>query len=208
MTPLAIQHFKKILAIGAHADDLEIGCYATLQQLADNGAEIHFVVLSGSAERQQEQALSIKTWGLPIRFQHFAFTDGLLPQQVPEIKQAIREFVNGHTYDLILVHNREDQHQDHLTLGHLAYNLFRETIIWEYEIPKYDIDTPQPNLYISLTKEQIEAKVRHLEHNFASQATKAWYTGETFLSLARLRGIQCNAAYAEAFICRKLSILL
>jgi LmbE family N-acetylglucosaminyl deacetylase len=208
MTSLHFSGLKRVLALGAHADDLEIGCFGTLQKIKNAGVPIDCLLLSGSAERQQEQAKSLSEWGIHARYYHLSFADGLFPAQSPEIKEAIKEFISDHSYDLVLVHNRQDHHQDHYTLGQLAYNIFRNTLVWEYEIPKYDIDTPQPNVFIPLTEDELGAKVRHLAHNFASQATKAWYSDETFRGLARLRGIQCNAAFAEAFICRKFVVSL
>jgi LmbE family N-acetylglucosaminyl deacetylase len=204
MQPLSIINCKRILALGAHADDLEIGLYGTLQKLLKAGATIDCILLSGSEERQVEQKKSYQEMGLIGKFAHFSFQDGLFPSQLPEIKAAIKSVIEGETYDLVFTHNRQDHHQDHYSLGHLAYNLFRDTTILEYEIPKFDVDTPQPNVFIPLSEAEIDAKVHHLERNFASQASKAWYTAETFRGLARLRGVQCNASYAEAFICRKV----
>jgi LmbE family N-acetylglucosaminyl deacetylase len=208
MTPIAFSKLGRVLALGAHADDLEIGCYNTLQKIKEAGVPIDCLLLSGNEARQQEQLKSFDEWGLEGRKAHGSFQDGLFPAQLVEIKTAIRSFIEGFTYDLVLVHNREDHHQDHYTLGQLAYNLFRETLIWEYEIPKYDVDTTRPNVFVPVTEAEMEMKVGHLLRNFASQATKAWYSAETFKGLGRLRGIQCNAAYAEAFICRKMVVTL
>ena len=203
MIELGLENCRRVLALGAHADDLEIGCHGTLQKMRARGIEVDGLLLSGSEDRKAEQRKSFAEMGWTGRSEHFSFDDGLFPMQAAAIKQAIRGFIEGQSYDLVLVHATQDHHQDHYTLGHLAYNLFRNTLIWEYEIPKYDVDTPQPNVFIRLTEAEIEAKVSHLERNFASQAVKQWYGPETFRGLARLRGVQCNAPYAEAFLCRK-----
>ena len=198
--------FKHILAIGAHCDDLEIGCWGFIQRLMNSGAQVDCIILSSSEERKLEQMASFQEGRINGRIHIDGFIDGLFPSQIPEIKAAIQAFSAGQNYDLILSHTYSDRHQDHAALGNLAYNLFRDHLILEYEIPKYDVDTPQPNVFIPLTAEQIEGKTGHLARHFKSQSNKAWYSPETFKGLARLRGVQCNAAFAEAFICRKMVI--
>ena len=206
MQPLQLPAFGRVLALGAHADDLEIGCYGTLTKLMRSGAQIDALILSGTEERKQEQAASFAAWGWQGRTGHLSFEDGLFPSQAAEIKAAVRAFASGQVYDLVLVHHRADHHQDHALLGGLAYNLFRSCQIWEYEIPKYDVDTVQPNVFVPLSEAEMAEKVGHLMSHFACQQTKAWYTPGTFEALGRLRGVQANATFAEAFTCRKLAV--
>lgn len=205
MQQLQLPAFGRVLALGAHADDLEIGCFGTLSKLMRRGTQVDGLILSGSDERKQEQAASFAAWRWNGRAEHLSFADGLFPSYAAEIKASIKAFTAGQAYDLVLVHHKADHHQDHALLGALAYNLFRNCPIWEYEIPKYDVDTIQPNVFVPLSAAEMAGKVAHLMSHFTSQQAKAWYTPGTFEALGRLRGVQANTNFAEAFTCRKLA---
>jgi LmbE family N-acetylglucosaminyl deacetylase len=134
------------------------------------------------------------------------FRDGFMPFSGAEVKDVFESLKQSVSPDLILTHNAQDAHQDHRLISKLTWNTFRDHFILEYEIPKYDGDMGRPGVFIPLTKDQCQQKVRHLMEAFPSQRAKAWFEENTFLSLMRLRGMECNApsGYAEAFYCRKL----
>ncbi|HUH86325.1 MAG TPA: PIG-L family deacetylase, partial [Stellaceae bacterium] len=133
------------------------------------------------------------------------FRDGFFPSQHAPIKETFERLKREYQPSLILTHYREDLHQDHRLICELAYNTYRDHLIWEYETPKYDGDLGNPNLFAPLADPHYRGKVAALLEHFPSQRSRAWFTAETFLALMRLRGIGCNAAsgYAEAFYCRK-----
>ena len=134
------------------------------------------------------------------------FKDGFLPYAGPEVKKIFEELKQSVAPDLIFTHNRNDAHQDHRMLAELTWNTFRDHMILEYEIPKYDGDMGRPGVFVPLTAELCEKKIRFITDTFQSQSSKLWFQPETFRSLMRLRGMECNApsGYAEAFFCRKL----
>ncbi len=202
-----------VLCLGSHSDDIEIGCGGTVLRLAERypGSAFHWVVLSAAgaraAEAQDAAARFTKSAHLrgPILK---TFPDGFLPYVASEVKQFFEELKGSISPDLIFTHNRKDAHQDHRLVAELTWNTFRDHLILEYEIPKYDGDLGQPSLFVPLTAEQYRTKVDHLIEAFPSQHAKPWFQPETFLSLMRLRGMECNApsGYAEAFYCRKMVI--
>jgi LmbE family N-acetylglucosaminyl deacetylase len=198
-----------VLCLGAHSDDLEIGCGGTILELGERypGTSFHWVVFSAIGVRHaeaQNAAALFAGRGLQGPFLK-TFRDGFMPYDGAEIKAAFEELkpVNP---DVIFTHTRDDAHQDHRLLSELTWNTFRDHLILEYEIPKYDGDMGRPNVFVPLTPETCQAKVRNLMEVFPSQRAKRWFEESTFLSLMRLRGMECNAAsgYAEAFYCRKL----
>ena len=202
----------KILCLGSHSDDIEIGCGGTVLQLLAQGRKLDvvWVVLSSDKRREGEAR---KSAGLFLEGAHRKeiivkrFRDGFFPFDGPKIKEFFEELKRV-SPDLILTHNRKDAHQDHRTIAELTWNTFRNHLILEYEVPKYDGDLGQPSVFVPLEPDLCQLKVKHLLDAFPSQRNKRWFERETFLSLMRLRGMECNSpsGYAEAFYCRKLTI--
>ena len=201
----------KILCLGSHSDDIEIGCGGTiLRLLAHDAAEVTWVVFSSSRARAREARTSAELFLKQAKRREIIvhnFHDSFFPFEGAKIKQGF-ERVKRTSPDLIFTHNRKDAHQDHRLIAELTWNAFRNHMILEYEIPKYDGDLGQPNLFVPLQPEFFKKKVRHLLSIFRSQRSKHWFQEETFLSLMRLRGMECNApsGYAEAFFARKLTV--
>lgn len=212
MLPLNLRapggHPLRVLCLGAHSDDIEIGCGGTVLQLAAAGADVHWAVFSGTPARADEAHRSARRFlGPPAtrRLILHGFRDGFFPAQFADIKEAVEALATQVRPDLVLTHYREDRHQDHRVLSDLAWNTFRRQVVLEYEIPKWDGDLGRPNLYVPLTPAQMRKKVRLLMEVFASQRGKDWFSEETFEGLMRLRGIECRApsGWAEAFYGRK-----
>jgi LmbE family N-acetylglucosaminyl deacetylase len=199
--------------LGAHSDDIEIGAGATLLSWLDEGIhlDVHWCVLSGAGEREQEATASAADFlaaAASRKIEVMAFRDGFFPEQGEQIKvwfEALKDRVDP---DVIFTHRGDDAHQDHRQVARLAWNTFRDHLILEYEIPKWDGDMARPNLYMPVSISVIQRKVDLLISHFGSQRSKQWFDDETFLGLARLRGMECRAQerYAEAFIARKLSL--
>ncbi len=203
----------RVLCLGAHCDDLEIGCGGTVMQLvaAQPDIEIDWVIFSSNPRREQEARASAADFlagsarsGIDIR----QFRNGYFPYIGTEIKDCFEQLKSTANPDLILTHWREDMHQDHRLIGELTCNTFRNHLVLEYEIPKFDGDLGRPNTFVSISDEIRRKKVELILRHFPSQADKQWFCAETFNGLMRLRGVECNAAtgYAEAFHCRKLAI--
>jgi LmbE family N-acetylglucosaminyl deacetylase len=202
-----------VLCLGAHSDDIEIGAGATLLSLQERGVrlDVRWCVLSGSGEREGEARASASDFlssAERVQVEILSFRDGFFPEQGEAIKswfEALRERVNP---DLILTHRKGDAHQDHRRVCRLTWNTFRDHCILEYEIPKWDGDMGQPNLYVPISAVALKRKVDLLMAHFGSQRSKQWFDSETFLGLARLRGMECRAPerYAEAFVGPKLML--
>jgi LmbE family N-acetylglucosaminyl deacetylase len=204
----------RILGLAAHPDDLEIGCAGALLRWQRPGGfasgpwTCQVVVATGTDERVAEaRAACAELLGdrLAGPLVALGLTDGFLPAQWEEVKRRLAAAIDGPP-DLVLTPGRSDAHQDHRLLGELAWQLCRQSTIWEYEIPKWDGDLGQPNLYVPLDEEVMSAKVALLHRHYASQRTKPWYDAEVFRGLARLRGVECAAPYAEAFTARKIVV--
>jgi LmbE family N-acetylglucosaminyl deacetylase len=201
-----------ILCLGAHSDDIEIGLGATLIGLIARGAgvDVHWCVLSGSGEREHEARASATDFlsGAGARIEVLSFRDGYFPEQGEAIKSWFETLKKHGSPDLIFTHNRHDAHQDHREINRLTWNTFRDHRILEYEIPKWDGDMGQPNLYVPIAAAVLRRKIDLLEKHFGSQRSKHWFDAETFSGLARLRGMECRAPerYAEAFFARKLML--
>jgi LmbE family N-acetylglucosaminyl deacetylase len=200
----------RVLTLGAHPDDIEIGCAGTLLRLAEEGriAAATWVVLSGSGVRRAEAEAGARAAlaGVPeVEIRLEEFRDGFFPARYEPIKDLIAALVPLQP-DVILVPRRDDAHQDHRLLGELAWTVFRDHLILEYEIPKYDGDLATPNLYVDLPAWAAERKVDLLLETFASQRDRTWFAAETFRGLMRLRGVESRApsGYAEGFVCRKV----
>jgi LmbE family N-acetylglucosaminyl deacetylase len=200
----------RVLAIGAHPDDAEIGCGGTILKLIRDGsvASICWVVLTGSSARAEEARTSAEAMleGAPEKLiLQRGFRDGFLPYQGAEVKGFFEDVKRDFSPDLILTHQRHDLHQDHRTACELTWNTFRDHMILEYEVPKYDGDMGQPNAFVTLDAEVCRRKVEHLMTYFGTQVPKRWFKEDLFSGLMRLRGMECNSptSYAEAFYCRK-----
>jgi LmbE family N-acetylglucosaminyl deacetylase len=199
-----------VLAIGAHPDDIEIGCAGTLLKLIEQEAisEVRWVVLSGSGERAKEARRSaeelldrVPTSDVVVR----DFPDGFFPYEGQRIKDYFEELKAAFSPDVVFTHQRADLHQDHRLSCELTWNTFRDHLILEYEVPKYDGDMSAPNAFVPIEERLHRRKIDHLMSHFGSQVSKRWFKEELFSSLLRLRGMECNSpsSYAEAFFCRK-----
>ena len=202
----------KILCMGAHSDDIEIGCGGAILRLANEypGCEIDWVVFSAAGTREAEARRGAQLFaGFGLRGPLLkSFQDGFMPYVGAEIKAVFENDLKQLSPDLIFTHNGNDAHQDHRLISQLTWNTFRDHFILEYEIPKYDGDMGRPTVFLSLEKEVCEKKVGYLIDAFRSQQTKHWFQPETFFGLMRLRGMECNSVsgYAEAYYCRKLTL--
>jgi len=202
----------KVLCLGAHSDDIEIGCGGTILRFVRQypNCVFHWAVFSAPgvrAEEAQRGAVLFAGARALKRPLLKGFQDGFMPFAGVEVKTVFEE-LKTLSPDLIFTHNRNDAHQDHRLLAELTWNTFRDHMILEYEIPKYDGDLGRPSVFVPLDSELCERKVQYLMDTFESQRSKRWFQSDTFFSLLRLRGIECNApsGYAEAFYCRKLML--
>jgi len=200
----------RVLAIGAHPDDAEIGCGGTILRLIRDAAvsAICWVVLTGEDSRAAEARASADAMleGAPeTLILQQRFRDGFLPYQGAEVKGFFEDVKRDFSPHLILTHQRHDLHQDHRTACELTWNTFRDHFILEYEVPKYDGDMGRPNAFVTLEDEICRRKVEHLMTYFGTQVPKRWFKEDLFSGLMRLRGMECNSpsSYAEAFYCRK-----
>jgi len=203
-----------VLCLGAHADDIEIGCGGTLLKLTEQNRDVtvHWVVFSATPPRAREARSSAQVFLQSARAKKViikSFRDSYFPFMGERIKDFMQQLGRQISPDLIFTHYRKDLHQDHRLLAELTGNAFRNHFILEYEIPKYDGDMGAPNTYVHLAKDVADRKVRHLCNQFKTQKSKPWFSEDTFLSLLRLRGLECNSPgkYAEAFYCHKMVIL-
>ena len=215
MLPLALPRDPdaplKLLFLGAHCDDIEIGCGGTVLQLLANrpNVDVTWVVFSSNSVREQEARSSAARFlqqAARSRVIVHQFRDGHFPYLGSEIKQSFESLKSEVDPDLIFTHARDDRHQDHRTVSDLTWNTWRRHLILEYEIPKYDGDLGAPNVFSPLSKDVCQRKAAIICEAFRSEAGKGWMSEDTFLALARLRGIECAAPerYAEAFHGRKL----
>ena len=202
-----------ILCIGAHSDGIEIGCAGTLLSLARSRTDTRFVwaIFTGDQQRQVEarkSAQSLFPGNAPVELRLHDFPDGRLPYVGAPVKDAMEKLKAEVDPDLILSHWSGDRHQDHRFLSELTWNTFRDHLILEYEIPKYDGDFGSPNLFVSLEPDIREQKIAHILRSYPSQSNREWFDRETFTAILRLRGMECRAqsGYAEAFFSRKLPI--
>jgi LmbE family N-acetylglucosaminyl deacetylase len=204
------QPLQRLLAIGAHSDDIEIGCGGTIIRLLQDYPDlaVGWVVLSAHGPRLAEARASADAMLARVK-QHDividSFRDGFLPYEGPAVKERFEELKQRFQPDLVLTHYGRDAHQDHRLVSELTWNTFRDHLILEFEIPKYDGDLGAPNFFVRLEREHVQRKIDHLLEHFPSQADKRWFAEDLFRSLMRLRGMECNApsTYAEAFYTRK-----
>jgi len=203
--------FSKILCLGAHSDDIEIGCGGTILRWLDENpsAEVYWIVLGAAGNRSAEALQSANTFLAKARQKEIVvkeFRDGYFPYMGAEIKDFFEELKRKYHPDVILTHYREDRHQDHRLVSELTWNSFRNHLILEYEIVKYDGDLGAPNFFVQLAEPIVRKKIQTLLKCFQTQKNKSWFTEDTFASILRLRGVESNAPenYAEAFYCRKI----
>lgn len=216
MKPLALANPGErlsVLCIGAHCDDIEIGAGATILGWIESGVclDAHWAVLSAQGARADEAHASATAFlanAARIVIDLAKFKDGFFPYQGSEIKEWFEALKKRASPDVILCHWRDDAHQDHRQVAKLTRNTFRDHTILEYEIPKWDGDTGQPNIYVPASRTLMERKAKLLNDHFGSQRSKDWFDGEIFMGLARLRGMECRApeGFAEAFHARKLTV--
>ena len=198
----------RVLCLGAHSDDLEIGCGGTLLRLqSEREVSVTWVVWSATGAREMEARTSAESLLRQATDRTIFvrdFKDGYFPHIGAELKDAFEELQNRVEADLIFTHAQSDLHQDHRLVNELTWNTFRDHPILEYEVPKYDGDLGRPNLYIPLNEELSSRKIEHLMSHFPTQAGRHWFDPETFRGLMRLRGVEAGVRYAEAFCGRKL----
>lgn len=201
----------RLLCIGAHCDDIEIGCAAALLALQARRPRlvVDWVVVSGPPPRRVEtQRAMAKLLRPAVRGALICgeFRDGRFPADYGAIKDFFESLKRRRAPDLIFCHERADRHQDHRIVNEMVWNTFRDHLVLEYEVPKWDGELGAPNLYVPVSAAQLRAKVRALTGAYRSQRHRDWFTPDTFVSLARLRGLECRApsGYAEAFHARKL----
>jgi LmbE family N-acetylglucosaminyl deacetylase len=201
----------RILCLGSHCDDIEIGCGGTiLRLLAEHRKiDVYWTVLSSTPEREREARKSAVLFLRGARRRTVVvqnFRESFFPFMGNAIKEYFERLKSEVSPDLIFTHYRHDRHQDHKAVAELTWNTFRNHLILEYEIPKYDGDLGLPNCFVDLNKSICARKTRYLLQSFRSQREKQWFTEDAFRGLMRIRGIEANALgkYAEAFYCRKM----
>ena len=202
---------RRILCLGAHSDDIEIGAGGTLLKLArqDSDLEIWWVVFSAPGQRAEEARCSADEFLAGVARKQVkigSFRESYFPSEWVSIKDWFEEIKAKFDPDIVFTHYRDDRHQDHRVLSDLAWNTFRNHLILEYEILKYDGDIGQPNVFVPLSEDLCARKIELLLKHFQTQSTKHWFTRDTFEAMLRIRGMECasNTGRAEAFYCRKL----
>jgi LmbE family N-acetylglucosaminyl deacetylase len=200
-----------VLAIGAHPDDIEIGAGGTLLSLAQSqpGLGVRYVVLTGTADRQLEARNAAHAFlpGADVTIELHNLPEGRLPAVFGLVKEALEEVARSCSPDVIIAPSYEDAHQDHRTVAEVVPTAFRDHIYLAYEIPKWDGDMCRPSMYFPLSADIARRKIELLHKVFPSQRARDWWDDEVFLGMARLRGMECRARYAEAFTCAKSVIL-
>ncbi|HEX6286427.1 MAG TPA: PIG-L deacetylase family protein [Acidimicrobiia bacterium] len=202
---------RSILCLGAHCDDIEIGCGGTILKLLDDRPDLQvtWVVFSSDSVRRVE---ALKSAAAFLSAAHDVrvgeFRDGFLPSSSRELKEQFEELKNAVSPDLVFTHYRHDLHQDHRLISDLTWQTFRDHLILEYEIPKYDGDLGSPNVFVHLDEAVCRRKAATILSCFKTQTSKRWFAEDLFMALLRLRGMECNSEtnYAEAFYCRKLVV--
>jgi len=204
-----------ILFVGAHCDDIEIGCGGTILRLCESipDADIRWLILSSTETRRREATESANRFlGEKTRdaIRIEAFRDGYLPYLGAQVKDVFEEVKRQIAPDLIFTHYRHDRHQDHRLVSELTWNTWRNHLILEYEIPKYDGDLGQPNVFIPINAEQVKRKIEIVLECFRTQISKDWFDADTLSAILRLRGVESNAPerHAEAFYAHKLLLEL
>ena len=207
MFNLSLAGVRSVVAVGAHPDDIEIAAGGLLLSLAEAGPglRVHYVLCSGTAERQAEARGAAAAFlpGAEISFALHGLPDGRLPAHWNDVKDVLHEAAAVLAPDLVVCPAPNDAHQDHRLLAEQTPTVFRDQMVLHYEIPKWDGDLARRNLYVPLTNDLARRKVELLHASFPSQKARDWWDDEIFLGLARLRGMECRSRYAEAFDCHK-----
>ncbi len=203
----------KLLCLGAHSDDIEIGCGGTVLRLLSEhpGSSVHWAVFSANEEREVEARASAAAFLSQAGHSTVVvkqFRESFFPAQWTAIKDTFEELRRACDPDLVLCHHPTDLHQDHRVIAELAWNTFRNHLIWSYEIPKYDGDLGTPNLFVPISRALADRKVALLLQHFPSQSARGWFRADTFHGLMSVRAVECNAAdaRAEAFYARKVVV--
>jgi len=212
MIPLSLSKTEplRLLCLGAHCDDIEIGCGGTILKLATAGRkiEVYWIVFSSDGGRRQEALKSADAFLSDVitkKVTVLGLRDGFFPYIGSGLKECFEELKDEFSPDLILTHYRQDLHQDHRLVSELTWNTFRNHLILEYEIPKYDGDFGSPNVFVSLDESTCRRKIDAILDVFQSQNEKHWFSRDLFVAILRLRGMEAHACsgYAEGFYCRK-----
>jgi LmbE family N-acetylglucosaminyl deacetylase len=198
-----------VLAIGAHPDDIEIGAGGLLLGLAGSALQARYVVLTGTPDRQQEARNAARSFmpDADLTIHMFDLPEGRLPVVWDRAKEILEEVARSCSPHVILAPSSGDAHQDHRVIGEIVPTVFRDQLYLAYEIPKWDGDMGRPSMYVPLAAQTMQRKVELLHKCFPSQRSRDWWDDEVFFGLARLRGMECRARYAEAFQCSKSIIL-
>lgn len=201
-----------ILAVGAHPDDIEIGAGGTLLNLAESQPGLHaqYLLFTGSEQRQREATMAAREFlpGADVSMKLCELPEGRLPAAWHQVKDTMEEVAATFRPDVVIAPHADDAHQDHRTIAEVVPTVFRDQLYLGYEIPKWDGDVIRPSTYVPLSVEVAQRKVELLHKCFPSQRERDWWDDEVFLGLARLRGMECRARYAEAFVCRKSVLAL
>lgn len=209
MLPITLGNPTKCLFLGAHSDDIEIGCGGTLLRLLETypDLEVRWVVFTSNEVRANEARASARSFSPNIDLELHTFRNGYFPQESALIKDAF-EGLKPFNPDIVFTHYRQDLHQDHRTVSELTWNTFRNHTVLEYEILKFDGDLGNPNLFVALEPEHLARKIEILQTCFPSQQDKQWFSSDTFSSMARIRGVHgaVPSGNAEAFYAQKLAV--
>jgi LmbE family N-acetylglucosaminyl deacetylase len=211
----AAPRLSRVLCLGAHGDDLEIGCSGTLLTLLEQNRHlaVTWVVFSARGQRAREARQSARTLLEPVKDREIVvkkFRDGFFPHDGARLKEAFEAIKARVAPDVVFTHHRDDLHQDHRVIADLTWQTFRDHLILEYEVPKYDGDLGAPNVFVPLAESVCRRKIAHILASFPSQADRHWFKEDVFAALLRLRGLESNAPtdHAEAFYVRKLRLSL
>ena len=210
MLSLSLTGVRSLVAVGAHPDDIEIAAGGLLLSLASAspGIRVHYVLCTGTAERQAEARAAAAAFlpGADLSFALHQLPDGRLPAHWNAVKEILHDAGGDFTPDLVICPALNDAHQDHRLLAEQTPTAFRDQLVLHYEIPKWDGDLARRNVYVPLPDDVARRKVELLHEHFPSQKARDWWDEEVFLGLARLRGMECRSRYAEAFECMKAAV--
>jgi LmbE family N-acetylglucosaminyl deacetylase len=197
----------QVLCLGAHPDDIEIGCGGTLLELASRpDTSVSSVVLTGAAQRRDEAARAASCFFPGAHVSILDLPDSRLPAHWGQVKGALEDFGGGRQPDLVFAPRIDDAHQDHRLVGQLASTVWRDALILHYEIPKWDADLTPPTHYVAVSERNARRKVELLNECFPTQQVRDWWDDELFLGLMRLRGIETRSRYAEGFVATKVAL--
>lgn len=205
-----MQKVSRLLCIGAHPDDIELGAGGTVMRLINQNPQlqIRWVVLTGAnterAEEARQSAALFAAGAADLNVEIHGFKDAYLPWQGEQVKDAFEALKGDFAPDLIFTHYSQDRHQDHRLVSELTWNTWRDHVIFEYEVLKWDGDLGQPNLFVPLAESLSQRKAQQIYSSYSTQQSRTWFRKENFLALMRVRGVECNAEFAEAFYTRKM----